>query len=106
VLNTIVVSSGPQLAPSDPVKLPPVSQIVIGWPPLTDTFLSVVPTANPTQSPLGEKNGFHAPSVPRSGVAVASSSARRYSCPSALLEPLSARYTTRVPSGEIASGTA
>jgi len=51
--NTIV-SSGPQLAP---LEAPPTRQIVIGEPPLSNTFFSSLPVKNPTQRPSGEKNG-------------------------------------------------
>ena len=49
----------------------------MGGPPLNATFFKVLPAANPTHWPSGEKKGYVAPSVPGMATASASASGRR-----------------------------
>ena len=94
----MIVSSGPQLAPR---TVPDgTGEIVIGGPPRIETFLRVLSSGSlkPTQALSGETNGADALAA-WSGVAGSCSSDRTARPRSA---PAPAKYTTRVPSGEMA----
>src|SRR5262249_36100198 len=87
-------------------QLPPrpsgASQITCDGPPAASIFLSLPSAKNPMKRLLADQKGYVAPAVPGSGwlVAVFSALTQSDCLPSTSVAP----NTSRVPSGEIASG--